>query len=28
VGGLGRKKKLFSRGYKIPSSAFRDDFTA
>ena len=28
VGGLGRKKKLFSSGYKTPSSAFSDDFTA
>lgn len=27
-GGLGRKKKLFSRGYRIPSSAFKDNFTA
>lgn len=28
VGGLGRKKKLFSRGYRTPSSALSDDFTA
>jgi hypothetical protein len=28
VGGLGKKKKLFSSGYSTPSSAFSDDFTA